>query len=349
VQPEAHEVLTLGAVLGREFEYPALEALWEAEERALFAALEEVEAAHLLSETDDRYSFQHPVLHDVIYRQMAGPHRTRLHRRAGLALERVYGEGAFRHAAELARHFTLARQPERALHYALLAGDQAESVFAHAEAERHYRTAGALAEELEDQVREAEALEKLGAVATITARYDEALETLEHAARIYHTQGDGQGEGRAAAQLGWVHLMRGTTLEGIARIQPVLTSLEGDSTDIVPSHGLAALYVSLLYLLDASNRYAEQLLVAERAVTVADAIDDGTILAEAQMLRAFALLGLGRVEEGLQALEELIPLVELAQGVGSEARLGRTLGVAAHFCLVGGGTRQEQAICSAWA
>jgi tetratricopeptide (TPR) repeat protein len=130
--------------------------------------------------------------------------------------------------------------------------------------------------------------------------------------------------------------MRGTTLEGIARIQPVLTSLEGDSTDIVPSHGLAALYVSLLYLLDASNRYAEQLLVAERAVRVADAIDDGTILAEAQMLRAFALLGLGRVEEGLQALEELIPLVELAQGVGSEARLGRTLGVAAHFCLVGG-------------
>jgi tetratricopeptide (TPR) repeat protein/transcriptional regulator with XRE-family HTH domain len=336
LQPEAYDVLALGAVLGREFEYPALEALSETDERTLLAALEEAEAAHLLSETDDQYSFQHPMLHEVIYQRMPGLRRIGLHGRAGFALERLYGAGACDHAVELAHHFTLARQPERALHYSLLAGDQAESVFAHAEAERYYRTAGAFAEELENQVREAEALEKLGAVVALTTRFDEALETLEHAARMYHAQGDGQGEGRAAAQLGWVHLLQGSTLEGIARIQPVLTLLEGDSTDIVPSHGLAALYVSLLNLLDASNRYAEQLLVAERAVRVAEAIDDEAILAEAQMFRAFALLGLGRVEEGLQVLEELIPLVELVQGVGSAARLGRVLGVAAHFCLVGG-------------
>ena len=37
LESDEHEVLRLGAVLGREFSYPALEAMWDGDERSLFA------------------------------------------------------------------------------------------------------------------------------------------------------------------------------------------------------------------------------------------------------------------------------------------------------------------------
>jgi hypothetical protein len=72
-----------------------------------------------------------------------------------------------------------ADEREKALWYSLQAGDAARAIYAHADAEMHYRTAVELAEEVDDRGLEVEAREKLGGSLTFMARYDDALETYE--------------------------------------------------------------------------------------------------------------------------------------------------------------------------
>src|SRR5206468_2005127 len=84
----------------------------------------------------------------------------------GQRVERLPERKRRRRAAELVMHWFDGDEPERALPYALVAGDEAEAVFAHAEAERHYRMALELVKEGDsgDGRERAWALEKLGGV-----------------------------------------------------------------------------------------------------------------------------------------------------------------------------------------
>ena len=123
-------MLSLGAVLGREFSFPALEAMWDGGERALFAALEAARISYVLGETEGGYSFRHPLRREVVYDRIPPPRRIRLHRRAGAALELLYGERRNRHAAELAWHGLRGENREQALFYSLLAGEQAAAIYA---------------------------------------------------------------------------------------------------------------------------------------------------------------------------------------------------------------------------
>jgi hypothetical protein len=78
----------------------------------------------------------------------------------------------------LAGHCLEAGILDQALPYALLAGDQAETVYAHAEADRAYRLAIDLARESGDQAPEGEALEKRRNTVLLTERSPEAADLL---------------------------------------------------------------------------------------------------------------------------------------------------------------------------
>jgi tetratricopeptide (TPR) repeat protein len=225
-------------------------------------------------------------------------------------------------AAELAWHFLEGDDPERALRYALLAGDQAEAVFAHEEAERQYRAVLELTREVSDQAREAEATGKLGSVLRITGRYDEALELLERAAQQYRRSGDLPGESRTIAQIGRVHARRETTEEGITRLQAAIDGIEGTEEQ----ENLAELYVVLSYLYFVTGRYSEMLAAAERASKLASAVGNNKILAEAELRRATALVKLGQHAQGEVVLEELIPLSEAAGDLDTLARVLNNVG-----------------------
>ena len=128
--------------------------------------------------------------------------RVRLHLLAAEALERLPEAAREKRAAELAWHFLQADEGRRALPYAMVAGDQAEAVFAHTEALRHYRTALELAHAVDDRRREAEALEKLGVVLRLGMQYDQARDVLERAADTYRAVDDPEGEARVTHHIG---------------------------------------------------------------------------------------------------------------------------------------------------
>jgi tetratricopeptide (TPR) repeat protein len=149
-------------------------------------------------------------------------------------------------------------------------------------------------------------------------RYDEALEVLERAAEVYRESRDPEATARATAQIGRVHRFRGTTDEGVVRLQPVLDSLAWSG----PSQGLASLHAALAHLFFAGGRYADSVEAAERASELARTVGDDRILAEAEVGRGSVLFLLGQVEEGLAVLEEALPL---AQRVGDLYTANRAL------------------------
>lgn len=303
---EAQAILCEASVFGQTFGFDQLQALGQRDEEEVEAALETATAAGLLRVAEnDVYAFNHALTQQVIYTELSPRRRRRLHKAAGEALERLPQRTREERAAELAWHFLDGEDAERALSYAVLAGDRAEAVFAHAEAERHYRTGVQLAREMGNASAEAQALEKLGAMFAIVGRYDESLEVLEQAIPLYRATGNADAETRVLGHVGRVHWRRGTPQEGIARLEPIVEKLGPD----VLSRGYAECYIALAHLFFASGKYREQLRAAEKASDLARLLGDDQLLGEAQLRRGNALLKLGR-QDGLHVLERAVPLLE---------------------------------------
>ncbi len=315
----ARELLTQAAVLGREFSYAALEALWDGPATTIFPLLDAAQELRLLVETEAGYAFRHPLFWEALYGQISSRWRPGLHERAGLALEAVYGEEAPRHAAELARHFTVAGPgyAPRSCQYLALAGDSAARVYANEEALTLYRRAL----ELAGTTREAAELrEKIGPILTTLGRYDEAVMALELAALAYGNSDHPEGMARVAAQLGWAHWACGANEEGLARVEQVLRG-----TAAPASPALAALYGVWSVLLEGALRYEEGLAAAEQAVATARAVGNEQLIAQAEGRQALLLVALDRSPEARPLLERAVPLLEVESDLPNLSRALRTL------------------------
>jgi tetratricopeptide (TPR) repeat protein len=326
LRPETRRALALGSVLGRAFDHATLAALWEGDPISLFEALDEAREAALLTESDGRYAFRHPLLRETVYDAITAPQRSLLHGQAGLAIEEISSSAAGASArrdyeSELAHHFVAAAGyplggplgplgatfNERAVRYSILAGKAAENVFAYNQAAQHYRAALRLCRLLGDPSREAEALERLAALARTSAQGGEALELLAQAHRIYRELADDDGQARVMAQMGWEHYNRGTPEEGLAQLESALPELERHSS---PS-ALASLYVSLSCLFRGRERHDESLVAAQRATELARAAGDDRLLTLARGREGMALSMMGREDEALRLFEEVIPRADM--------------------------------------
>lgn len=144
---ECNRILTVAAVIGREF---GLEVLGKAAESAggpLLAVLEEAEAAQIIAAADGgagRYRFSHVLIRETLYEDLPSARRPSLHRQVGAALEAARGSDAERYLTELAWHFSQAApvgEAEQAVTYAERAAGRAMRLYAYEEAIRHYEVA----------------------------------------------------------------------------------------------------------------------------------------------------------------------------------------------------------------
>jgi tetratricopeptide (TPR) repeat protein len=184
------EVLAEAAILGQVFAFDELVGMAGRAEEEVEGALEEATSAGLIREerqirAGGAYAFVHVLIQQTLYTELTARRRRRLHRAAGEVIERLPERVREARAAELAWHFREAEEPIRALPYALLAGDQAEGVYAHHEAETHFLAALDVARQLDDHIHLAEALEKLAGVQNITGRHDDARAAYEQVLALH--------------------------------------------------------------------------------------------------------------------------------------------------------------------
>jgi predicted ATPase/DNA-binding winged helix-turn-helix (wHTH) protein len=155
---ECQRMLTVAAVLGREFSFATLASVGGFASEVLLALLDEAVHERIVLKTrSELYRFSHVLIRDVLYKKLREPDRVALHRAAGEALLLQYGNSADAHAGELAQHFLRAAPggtAERAIEYARRAAWHAEARGAYAEAATQYeRALGAFAFAKNDERR----------------------------------------------------------------------------------------------------------------------------------------------------------------------------------------------------
>lgn len=142
-----NSLLTLAAVMGREFEYAVVEHASDRSSDELLDSLDEGLAANLVREVPGRpgwYTFTHALIRDALYGGLAVARRIRKHRQVAEALEELVGDRD-EYLSELAYHFSEAAlehgDAAKAIAYAKRAGSRATSLFAYEEAAQHFERA----------------------------------------------------------------------------------------------------------------------------------------------------------------------------------------------------------------
>ena len=192
LKADLRRALRYASTQGERFLSTVLAEVLEMDELGLEGRLDVAERIHRLIRSHGElelgwelatiYQFAHALFQDVLYDRLKPKERVLLHRRTGLALEEFYGQVAEDIAPQLATHFTEGRLFDKALHYSLTAGRQAQRLYAVEEAIAHYEHAKTLLQRAEPTWEQRVCIEEgLGDMLTLQAEHDAALAHFESA------------------------------------------------------------------------------------------------------------------------------------------------------------------------
>lgn len=303
-----NKVLSLAAVIGRQFDLALLTRIADLAEDAVLDALDEATSAALVGEVPgeaDQISFTHALIRTTLYEELSSARRARLHRRVGEALEALTGATPGARVDELAHHWLAAAQvvdAAKAIGYARQAGDRALTGLAYEAAAAHYERALAVLEprDPDSELLSCDLLLALGD-AQRNAGDRRFRETMTAAAAIARRHGEAHRLGVAALGSGtpggfhW-SITADDTL--VALYAEAIAAL-GSSDNVLRARLLGQLAGELTYTAERERRHAlsaEALEIARRAgdrVGLANvllarvlAISDPTMLAEQLALTA---------------------------------------------------------------
>jgi len=189
LDPSDRRALQYASVEGEEFLSTVLARLLDGDDLQVEEQLAALARNHRLIEwrgeeelpdgsLATRYGFAHALYQNAFYEELVSGRRAQLHSRAGEQLLVHYGGHTPRIAAQLAMHFERGRNWERAIEFLILAGANASSRQANAQAEEHYTHALSLAGKLPPESRaetELRIFQRRAAVYLATSRFDPSI------------------------------------------------------------------------------------------------------------------------------------------------------------------------------
>jgi class 3 adenylate cyclase/tetratricopeptide (TPR) repeat protein len=248
------EVAQLAATLGRVFSHELLAALSPLGQAALEQALAELVEAELLfrrgTPPEVTYEFKHALLQDAAYGSLLRAKRQQLHRRIGQVLEERFPHTAEARPELLAHHFREAGLPDRAIPYALRAGDAAAARYASAEARARYGTALEMARSLPASEETARnriaAVLKLASVALNRDHFERDLRNLSEARTLAESLEDQQALCQIEYWIGRTNYVLGRFEAGVGHAEQALAMAEAlggdDTTTASPINLLARIH-----------------------------------------------------------------------------------------------------------
>ncbi len=286
-----------------------------------------------------RYRFRHGLFQEVAYGNLLARRRTELHTRIGEVLERRCG-GVPQRLEELetlAHHFRLSADKHKGVRYLVQAGDWARSIYANADAIRHYEYAlQTLDANGGDAPMRLAVLERLGDALAPVGQSAAALQHLSAACDGHARSGDRHAQARILRKLAALHWEAGARDEAGRCLESGLALI-----DEAPPHiERARLYQEMGQLAFRSGdnagamRWSERALdCVERLATAALAPDGderrdmSSTIALTLNTQGVALARLDRLEEAVAQLERSASIASAADLPQAECRALSNLGV----------------------
>ena len=336
-----NELLTIAAVIGRQFKFDVLKQLMEdTTDGQLLDSMDEALSARIIEELPEEiglYQFTHAQMQETLTLELSANRSVRMHARIAEALETVYGSDADKYAPELAEHFAEAETvlgTEKLVHYSLIAGWRVLDDFGYEEALPHFeRVLNSLDSQGELETR-ASALHGLALVQLATfERGDigDAVKTLHAAFDTYVTAGRHKDAITVAI----------SEVPHITRITGVVPLIEA-ALDIVPKgtveHG-KLLVKHGEFQFEENRDGTSALEILETALDVARNLNDPTI--ELTALVGSASINLWHLNEEL-ATEQALRATRLAKDSQNLSDSARANHYAAWGLYVGGNVKQAR-------
>src|SRR4051794_5930799 len=329
------ELLTVAAVLGREFDVATVARAGSLGQDELLGAIDEAAAARLIGRVpgaDERLRFSHILVRDVLYEELPTSQRLRVHRAVGEALEDLHAHNLAPHVAELAHQFVAAGSlgADKASAYTQRAGDMAVAQFGYEEAARYYaQTLDLLEREgTADAARTCDLLLSLGDARSRAGDAAGAKAAVRRAAAIADDNGWHDRLAQAAlAYAGRFAWARASTDPAYVPLLERALAAIGPRDPTARARLLARLASAIR---DEPARQRRTAL-AEEAVAIARSSNDPLTL-------AYALEGQGVATEGIDPAQDLVTaaeLVALGEQLGDKERVftGRSFQINAYWKL----------------
>jgi tetratricopeptide (TPR) repeat protein len=130
----AQRLMTIAAVIGREFDFALLHRASGIDALDVSEALEELVRAHLVREAGDRFEIAHDRIREAVFGGLLSARRQALHAAIAGALEALHPGRLDVHSAELAHHHQAAGNWDKAVTHLRVAGTHAAARGAYREA-----------------------------------------------------------------------------------------------------------------------------------------------------------------------------------------------------------------------
>ncbi|MBX3427632.1 MAG: response regulator [Pirellulales bacterium] len=216
---DAVELLSIGAVLGKEFDLERVAKLASISTSQLVESLDEARQKRLVWMRPDGTScvFVHDKIRAAVLEHLTEQRARYVHRRVAVLLCETPGASE----ADVAYHFDAAGDPKSALPYALTAATEARGRYALAIARQQYLIAERGAAET-DRATRFQVLEGLGDVDLLQGRYEDAARSLTQAS--VYAEG-WQAQAGIRGKLAELSLKRGDMEQAVTEVEAALRIL----------------------------------------------------------------------------------------------------------------------------
>ena len=304
------EQLTVGtaAVIGRSFSLQALRDVrpGQLDEARLRAHLSDTSQRHLTLQEDEDgkpvYAFAHVVTQEVAYDTLSIGQVSDLHQSIATWYEREYEDNLSLHYPVLVVHWSRAGNAKKEAHFCQLAGQQAASQYANAEAERYLSRALELMEKMcENTIFEKrfEVLQQRVQVFAILGRVDEERGDLDMLLAMAGQSQDGFKQGEVLVDWADLHNRCGQFEEALKCGEEALAVLR----DAGSSEGEARALSQLAKTLEGRGDFPEAHNQVDSALSIFR--DAGIVDGQAASLKSLGIIStrLGELPQAMEHFE----------------------------------------------
>ncbi|UCD91051.1 MAG: AAA family ATPase [Desulfobacterales bacterium] len=316
------EAVRLASVIGRVFGLRILERIYLAqaelsESLEVLKALEVIQQIRVLPEAE--YTFRHVLTQEVAYETVLLQRREELHSAIGRVIEELYSERLEEQATILVYHYARSERQDKATEYALIAGDQAASLYANTEATTYYEQALTMAQNLPSSPKvqqwQIDASLKLAAVGITRQDIERDRTNLEQACTMAEALNDESRLAQVLYWLGRIHYVLWSpqiAMEYAKQSLMIADRLGDDALAASPVNLMGRVYYQL-------SDFVQAIQFLERSVEQMRRIGNKVEESTASALAGYVLAFLGEFERAFVHADHAIQLAQEIQNPFTKA------------------------------
>ncbi len=316
------EAIRLASVIGRVFGRQILERICSAQFE-LSESLEALKTVEVIQQTrvlpEAEFTFRHVMTQAVVYETLLLQRRKEIHGAIGQAIEELYSERLEEQASILAYHYIHSDQQNKAIEYALLAGDQAAGLFANTEATAYYEQAFTISQTLPESSRtkkwQIDAALRLASVGITRQDIERDLKNLEQVRDLAETLNDEPSLARILYWLGRIHYVLWspqTAMKYAKKSLMIADSLGDDALAAPPVNLMGRVYYQV-------SEFVQAIQFLERSVEQMRQIGNRVEESTASALSGYVLAFLGEFDRAYVHADHSIKLAQKIQNPFAKA------------------------------